>query len=95
MVDGIGGDCACVVVLLQTTYAVSSTFGAGDCPVTHEIVILAGVGLPSFANLCGGEQRRMEFGEVGSLGHTPCARTVADESVGEEDDGSHVLHGYT
>ena len=89
----IGGDDACGV-LLQTADSVLQAGDAGTGPSADE-----GLGIPlkgcELAAALGSvvDERRMYLGKILHGRYPPGLGSVAEESLGEQDDRHHVLHG--
>ena len=93
VVGGVIADGTCSGALLKAADAVCEAGSAGYGPIAHVVLGVALVGAPAILHF-GCHIRGNDGGVLRNVGQTPCCRTVGDECVGEQDDGSHVLNGY-
>ena len=94
VVDRVGGYSACPYVAFQASQTVGAAFCTGDRPVA-DIIFIAHYGTPRTVVHAFRHVMRAYFRIFISFGYAPCARSVADEGVAQEDDRCHVLDGYT
>ena len=92
MVLRIGRDGTCLGILLQSAENMLEALASGHCPVAGA-VLGTHIGCPlAFQFL--GNIRRIDGGHLVEVWKFESARTVCTVSIGEQDDGSHVLQGY-
>ena len=90
MVFGVGAERA-VGAFLKTADTVAQAFHSGESPFASEGFWVAAE--RTVVGVVGLGQTRGDGGEVGDFGDTEQLRTIAEVTIGEEDDGSHVLEG--
>ena len=90
MVLGVGAE-GTVGALLKTADAVAQASHAGESPFAGELLFVAAEGTIVGVVLLG--QTRFDFGHVLHAGDAEQLAAVAEISVGEQDDGGHVLEG--
>ena len=93
MVGGVGGQNA-GVILFQTAHTMLEALPARDGPAADKGfgVALEGMELAVGSEL--GCKRRFDFRVIGHRGDSPGLTAVSEEAFAEQDDRSHVLHGY-
>ena len=90
VVLGVGRDGTCLVVLLQASEDMLESLATRYSPVAHAVLLLALVGSPCATEFLG-YVRRIDGGILGQVGQAESARTVGDESIGEQYHRSHVF----
>ena len=89
MVDGISRNCASLIILFQSSEPVHETLCSGFRPITYGFFVTV-VWFPRTLlfrhNIIG-----LYLGIFIDFRNTPCRRAISNKSVGQQDNGSHVL----